>query len=418
MRRNIIIIVLLFMILSINSVKAEEQINITLNGSELKFDVNPVIKNQRTLAPIRKVFESMGLKVNWYPEERKVVGKDSNHRIELKINDNLAKVDGKVIKLDMPPIIYNQRTMVPVRFIAESTGAEVSWKSYNNTVVIKNESKTRINIGDSLSELVNKLGKPNRKDSSRYGFEWYIYNQDYKRYIQVGIADNKVVGLYSNSPCYSFINDINIDDNIDDINKNYNPVDFIKKGNTKYNFSFFEDEVDIISLKDSYVYIFYDKYNENVVTSILVVDKNTELSLDSFYGEKNKDLKISYQQQIFDLTNSIRAQKNLKPLKWSEKASLTAYNHSKDMALNNYFSHINIDGNTPFDRMESNNINYRRAGENIASGQMSSIFAHEAWMNSQGHRENILGNYENLGVGVYFGGSNNIYYTQNFFTGR
>lgn len=82
----------------------------------------------------------------------------------------------------------------------------------------------------------------------------------------------------------------------------------------------------------------------------------------------------------------------------------------------NYFDHINKKNETPFDRMKKQNIIYSLAGENIAAGQISAIYAHEAWMNSLGHRKNILGDYENLGVGVSFGGHYNIYYTQNFYS--
>ena len=66
--------------------------------------------------------------------------------------------------------------------------------------------------------------------------------------------------------------------------------------------------------------------------------------------------------------------------------------------------------------MEKVGITYITAGENIASGQFSSIFAHEALMNSPGHRKNILGNYKYIGVGVDFGGRYKIYYTENFYT--
>ena len=86
------------------------------------------------------------------------------------------------------------------------------------------------------------------------------------------------------------------------------------------------------------------------------------------------------------------------------------------MLLKNYFGHINNENKSPFDRMKSEGINYTNAGENIAAGQNSAIYAHHAWMNSLGHRKNILGDYKYIGVGVIFGGHYNIYYTQNFYT--
>ena len=68
-------------------------------------------------------------------------------------------------------------------------------------------------------------------------------------------------------------------------------------------------------------------------------------------------------------------------------------------------------------RIEEDDLYYTMAGENLAYGQTSSIFAHEGLMNSLGHRENILqAKYEYLGVGVSFNGDNHPYYTENFYT--
>jgi uncharacterized protein YkwD len=87
-----------------------------------------------------------------------------------------------------------------------------------------------------------------------------------------------------------------------------------------------------------------------------------------------------------------------------------------DMAQRNYFSHYSPEGISPFDRMRAEGISYRSSGENIIAGYSSSISAHEGWVNSAGHRSNILGSYIHLGVGFYKGGSYGYYYTQNFYT--
>ncbi|MEH7383070.1 CAP domain-containing protein [Bacillus sp. JJ1533] len=87
------------------------------------------------------------------------------------------------------------------------------------------------------------------------------------------------------------------------------------------------------------------------------------------------------------------------------------------MAENNYFSHTNLQGLSPFDRMLEDEILFSIAGENLAYGQFSSIFAHEGLMNSMGHRENILKKeYKYLGVGVAFNTESHPYYTENFYT--
>lgn len=127
-------------------------------------------------------------------------------------------------------------------------------------------------------------------------------------------------------------------------------------------------------------------------------------------------MRVSFERQVFDLANAVRVRFGKKAFIWSEQIAITARKHSKDMADHDYFAHTNLSGLSPFDRMEDDGIDYRSAAENIAAGQSSAIFAHEGWMNSKGHRVNILSVIEKLGVGVYLGGSYETYYTQNFYT--
>lgn len=117
------------------------------------------------------------------------------------------------------------------------------------------------------------------------------------------------------------------------------------------------------------------------------------------------------------MTNAARVTHGLNFLTWNEVVKDTARKHSADMAKNNYFNHTNLRGESPFDRMKADNIRFSTAGENLATGQLSSIFAHEGLMNSLGHRENILQkDFRELGVGVDFSSDKRPYYTENFVT--
>ena len=104
-------------------------------------------------------------------------------------------------------------------------------------------------------------------------------------------------------------------------------------------------------------------------------------------------------------------------LTYDDAVSNTARKHSEDMAIHNYFSHENLKGKSPFDRLEDDGLTFSYAGENLAYGQTSSIFAHEGLMNSMGHRKNILNSdYRNLGVGTAFNENATPYYTENFYS--
>src|SRR5699024_8076534 len=127
------------------------------------------------------------------------------------------------------------------------------------------------------------------------------------------------------------------------------------------------------------------------------------------------ELKEGFEYQLFDLTNAERVNHGLSVLNWEDGVRQTARSHRADMAVNHYFNHTNQQGLSPSGRMKRDGIAFRGAGENIASGQMSSIFAHEGLMNSLGHRENILHrDYQFLAIGVAFDDEKTPYYTENF----
>ena len=120
-----------------------------------------------------------------------------------------------------------------------------------------------------------------------------------------------------------------------------------------------------------------------------------------------QNVDTSAAQQILSLVNSQRAANGLSPLTLNSNLSRVAQAKAEDMKNRNYFSHTSPTYGSPFDMMKSFGISYRTAGENIAKGQKTPSAVMTAWMNSAGHRKNILNaNYTQLGVGyVYNNGS-------------
>lgn len=135
-------------------------------------------------------------------------------------------------------------------------------------------------------------------------------------------------------------------------------------------------------------------------------------------GSESADTVAAYEQEVFDLVNQIREENGLEPFVYNETLAETARAHSQDMIDRNFFDHTNPDGKSPFDRMRENGLSYSMAAENIAVGYPSPEAVVEGWMNSEGHRANILGGCEELGVGLALGGSYGYYWTQCFATVR
>lgn len=112
-------------------------IKIIMNEEELNFDVPPRIINGRTLVPLRSVFEKIGAEVLWNEKLRTVNIKCHQKNITLKIDNNIAVVDGVNKIVDVPPKIIKGRTLVPLRFISENLDYNVYWDSTARTINIK-----------------------------------------------------------------------------------------------------------------------------------------------------------------------------------------------------------------------------------------------------------------------------------------
>ncbi|MCL6458891.1 MAG: LysM peptidoglycan-binding domain-containing protein [Gorillibacterium sp.] len=112
----------------------------------------------------------------------------------------------------------------------------------------------------------------------------------------------------------------------------------------------------------------------------------------------------AYAQQVADLVNKERVAAGLSPLKLDQALSDMALVKAKDMYSNNYFDHTSPTYGSPFDMMTRYGIPHSYAGENIAKGQRDPQEVHTAWMNSAGHRANIMNvHYTKIGVAYYNG---------------
>ena len=146
----------------------DDSIKVILDGNELDFTdengnkVEPQIINDRTMVPMRKIFEALGAEVRWNPTQRAILATKDGITIGLQIDSNIATIDypdgQNVITLDAAPVIVNDRTLVPVRFIAESLNKNVDWDSDTRTVIISDADADAeyyvVNPEEDLSETI------------------------------------------------------------------------------------------------------------------------------------------------------------------------------------------------------------------------------------------------------------------------
>lgn len=117
-------------------VNAAETIKVAVDGTALNMDVAPVMESDRVLVPFRFIAESLGGLVSWNEGTKTVTIKTADKEVSLPVGKTTATINGKNVSLDVPAKIINGRTLVPVRFISESLGANVDWISAEKTVKV------------------------------------------------------------------------------------------------------------------------------------------------------------------------------------------------------------------------------------------------------------------------------------------
>jgi len=121
--------------LDFNDMKNRE-IKIVYKGKVLQSDVAPIIMEDRTLVPVRVIFEALGAEVLWDEDTRSVISAKDDKSVILKIGSPTITVNGEEIKTDVAPLIVNDRTFVPIRAISEAYGCTVEWAEKIRTVKI------------------------------------------------------------------------------------------------------------------------------------------------------------------------------------------------------------------------------------------------------------------------------------------
>lgn len=140
MKKLLSAIIVMTMLLSSTMFPAyadSNKISVYLNGSKIEFDVSPQIINDRTMIPVRAVAEKLNIDIQWDSLNKVVKMQTDTKEILMPIDDNWCECNGFSIFLDSPPIIFNDRTLVPLRFIAEQLNMEVKWDEIKKRIDIQ-----------------------------------------------------------------------------------------------------------------------------------------------------------------------------------------------------------------------------------------------------------------------------------------
>lgn len=283
-------------------------------------------------------------------------------------------------------------------------------------------------IGKNTDALTKKFGTPARKGKSAYGYVWWVYKDKHDQYIQFGVHDNKIKTIYAIGDNLS-LEPIHIGQKYESVKEELTLSNKVKysTGLSAYTFQLDDRELKsrpLAKLTDTIFMQCYIDTFTNKLSSVRIVTGDILLKHRPYAMEYRgelpekpnpskeewKKIENGMEKQIFDITNVIRNLHDKTPVKWNNPISKVAFKHSKDMEVNNYFSHYSGNGEGLKERLAAQEVYYQAAGENIAAKYPDSPSAMNGWLNSKGHRQALLNDdYTDLGVGVY-----HFYYTQNF----
>jgi hypothetical protein len=197
------VLLVLFFLLSLAcsayAASPEAPIKVFLNGTPLVMDVPPVLKEDRTLVPFRAIGEAMMAEVDWDGSARKVTLTLGDKTVQLFIGNKTAYVNGEARTLDVPAMLVEDRTMVPLRFIGESLGASVQWSAELRQVDINTApvSSAQQPPGQAMVYIsVDDWGQVHPDIRQTAGRDDDTYNYYLKLMAQPGLASNTVGIVY------------------------------------------------------------------------------------------------------------------------------------------------------------------------------------------------------------------------------
>ncbi len=149
---KVLIFTIFLLGLSFITANASDDISLYINGKKIDTDVAPIAMEGRTFVPARSIFEKLGAEVTWIGSRQQVIIRSVKTRIVLNLGSDTAYVNNESVQMDVAPMVVEQRTLIPVRFVSEKLGYNVRWEPVDNSVHI-DTNKTSASVQVELKEI-------------------------------------------------------------------------------------------------------------------------------------------------------------------------------------------------------------------------------------------------------------------------
>lgn len=193
----------------------DDEISVFIDGYKVEFDVAPKLINDRTMVPMRKIFEILGYTVEWEESEQKITAKKDETVLVLQIDSCEITKNGETLTTDVPPMISGDTTFVPLRTVSECAGCKVAWNEATSAVFISTNSKEServtydeflaVKIGDTYEHVADIFGSGGgiaMEADTIYGMTRSYVWENAPESVQVIFANGKLLakdqhGLYN-----------------------------------------------------------------------------------------------------------------------------------------------------------------------------------------------------------------------------
>ena len=408
------------------SADAASGISVVVNGEEVVFDQPPITENGRILVPLRAIFEALGAKVNWNQSTQMITAVKDNTVVTLRIGSSFLEKNGVPIRIDVPARTVAGRTLVPARAIAESFNAIVAWEQRTQTVTIRLIPVQSIALESGEITM-------DRYDSLRLNPTIFPANATDKK-LTYKTDNANVARVSDNGSIYAAgagaatitcvaSNGVQTSCQVTVIV----PVTSVYVRSDRYRYKTGEtSEFSVTVYPDDATDKSYTVDISGVGMSLM--ENNEALCISSGTAiitatasngvSGSRDIEVidlnEYAAEVLRLANIERANRGVRALSGpSSLLASAAMTRAAELISN--FSHSRPDGRSCFTALDEYMVSYWTAGENIASGQRTPESVISGWMNSDGHRRNILNSsFTQLGVGVEMDNRGSLYWVQLF----
>lgn len=141
---------------------ADEGIKVYIEGNKINFDVPPQTINNRTMVPIRAIFEAMGANVTWDDTTQTAISTKDNTTVKMTLNNTTEYINDVACEMDVTPVIIDGRTLAPARYVAEAFGYNVKWDETTKSILISKNYTFDTNTYEGiLAQYTEKLQEKN-----------------------------------------------------------------------------------------------------------------------------------------------------------------------------------------------------------------------------------------------------------------